>query len=174
MPRRKADETAEDAILEQPEAQSFDRISVINRRLKNPFGQPSRDIPLRGEKKTWVVRTFVADKEHPNRHYDAVHTYGYVPLTKKDLAVSPESIGYTVSPSGYIVRGTHGQELLCAIPFAEWEAVQKAKSDKNRKSLELGRMKVEAAEATAKEFGAEAGEHVMKSLTAHSPITETI
>jgi len=63
---------------------TIDRVSVINRRLENPFGAPSREIPLRGEKRNWVVRTFVADKEHQNRHYDAVHVYGYVPLTVKD------------------------------------------------------------------------------------------
>ena len=52
------------------------RISVLDRRLKNPFGSPSRDIPLQGEKRNWVVRTFCADAEHPNRHYDAVHRLG--------------------------------------------------------------------------------------------------
>ena len=176
MPRRKAEEPTEPVAQdEQPEqAETFDRVSVINRRLKNPFGAPSRDIPLKGEKRGWVVRTFVADKEHPNRHYDAVHVYGYVPLAKSDLAISPESIGYTVSPAGYIVRGSHGEELLCAIPRDEWEAVQQAKSNRNRKSLEIGKMREEVAQATAKEHGSEAGDHIFKNFTAQAPITENV
>ena len=170
MPRKAAaDDETPDAATPK-----IDRISVINRRLANPFGQPSREIPLKGEKRGWVVRTFVADKEHPNRHYDAVHVFGYVPLTKKDLSVSPESIGYTVSPEGYIVRGGHGEELLCAIPQTDFEAIQKAKSDKNLKSLQIGRMKEDVAQATAKEYGSEAGEHVFRNMTATNPVTETI
>lgn len=160
---------------DQPELK-IDRVSVINRRLANPFGAPSRDIPLKGEKRGWVVRTFVADKEHANRHYDAVHVYGYVPLTEADLSVKPESIGYTVSPSGYIVRGTHGEELLCAIPRKEYEAIQKAKSDRNLKGLQLGRLKQDVAEHVGKELGQEAGERVADNftVTASQPITETI
>lgn len=170
MPR-KTDETVE----EQPELK-IDRVSVVNRRLKNPFGVPSRDIPLKGEKKGWVVRTFVADKEHPNRHYDAVHVYGYVPLTLKDLSVSPESIGYTISPAGYVVRGTHGEELLCAIPRDEWEAIQQAKAQRNAKGLEIGRLKSDITEHVGKELGEQAAEKVSRSvtLTATQPITETI
>lgn len=168
---RKADE----AVEEQPELK-IDRVSVINRRLNNPFGAPSRDIPLKGEKRRWVVRTFVADKEHANRHYDAVHVYGYVPLTLKDLAVSPESIGYTISPAGYVVRGTHGEELLCAIPREEWEAIQLAKSQRNAKGLEIGRLKQDVTEHVGKELGEQAAERVSQSvtLTATKPMTETI
>ena len=89
------------------------RVSVIARRLRNPFGTPSREIPLRGDKSSgWVVRTFSADPEHPNRHYDAVHRMGWVPLTTQDLAVSAESLGFTEATDGRVVRGPHGHEVV--------------------------------------------------------------
>jgi hypothetical protein len=141
------------------------RISVIDRRLKNPFGTPSREIPLKGEKRNWVVRTFSADPEHPNRHYDAVHRLGWQPLTEEDLAVSIESLGYVKSPDGRIVRGEKGHEVLMAMPKEHFEAVQRAKADANLRSLKGAAVKSEVAQATAKEHGDEAGETTYKHFS---------
>ena len=141
------------------------RISVIDRRLKNPFGTPSRDIPLAGEKRTWVVRTFCADPEHPNRHYDAVHRLGWMPLTREDLAVSVESLGFVVSPDGRIVRGPKGEEVLMGMPKADYDAVQQAKSVANLKSLDGRAVRNEVAQATATTHGDEAGDTIHKHFS---------
>jgi hypothetical protein len=138
------------------------RISVIDRRLKNPFGTPSRQIPLKGEKRNWVVRTFCADAEHPNRHYDAVHRLGWRPLTADDLAVSVESLGYVKAADGRIVRGPGGQEVLMAMPQEDFDAVQKAKSDANLKSLRKDSVRGEVAQATAQAHGDEAADATYK------------
>lgn len=138
------------------------RISVIDRRLKHPFGTPSRDIPLTGEKRNWVVRTFCADAEHPNRHYDAVHRLGWVPITKEDLSVSPESLGFVVAADGRIVRGPGGQEVLMGMRKSDFDAVQKAKSDANLRSLKKDSVRGAVAQAAAKEHGDEAAEHTFK------------
>jgi hypothetical protein len=153
MARKAADQT------ESP------RISVIDRRLRNPFGTPSREIPLKGDKKGWVVRTFAADPEHPNRHYDAVHRLGWTPLTKDDLAVSIESLGYVEAPDKRVVRGEKGHEVLMAMPKADFDRIQKAKSDANLKALKVGAVKAEVAQATAKEHGDEAGETTYKHFS---------
>lgn len=141
------------------------RISVIDRRLKHPFGTPSRDIPLKGEKKGWVVRTFAADPEHPNRHYDAVHRLGWVPLTPADLVHSVDSMGFVVSASGHIVRGAKGEEMLMAMPQEDYDRVQKAKSDANLKSLKAGAVRGEVAQATAKAHGDQAGDQVFANFS---------
>ena len=138
------------------------RISVIDRRLKNPFGTPSRDIPLTGEKRNWVVRTFCADAEHPNRHYDAVHRLGWTPLTAEDLAVGVEQLGFVKAADGRIVRGPGGQEVLMAMPKESFDAVQKAKSDANLRSLKKDQVRGEVAQATATQHGDEAAEHTYK------------
>lgn len=153
MSRRAADQTETDAAP---------RISVIDRRLKNPFGTPSRDIPLKGEKRTWVVRTFCADAEHPNRHYDAVHRLGWTPITDDDLAAPAGSLGFVVAADKRIVRGPQGQEVLMAMPRKDFERIQKAKADANLRSLKGTSVREEVSQATAKEHGDEAGDSVHK------------
>lgn len=138
------------------------RISVLDRRLKHPFGTPSRDIPLKGQRRNWVIRTFCADAEHPNRHYDAVHRLGWTPLTIEDIAVSVESLGFVRSPDGRIVRGPAGQEVLMAMPREEFEKIQQAKSDANTKSMKAGAVREEVAQKTATEHGSEAGDAIHK------------
>lgn len=165
---KKATETPE-----TPQAPA--RISVISRRLQNPFGTPSREIPLKGEKAAtpWVVRTFAADPEHPNRHYDAVHRLGWVPLERDDLAVSPESLGFTVTPDGRITRGPNGAEVLMGMPKADFDAVQKAKSDENLRKLTPKYTRSEVAQATAKEHGSDAGDAVYNTFE-QKDVSETI
>ena len=141
------------------------RISVLDRRLKNPFGIPSREIPLRGEKRGWVVRTFCADAEHPNRHFDAVHRLGWVPLGAADLAVSVESLGFVTSADGRIVRGPSGQEVLMAMPQRDYDAVQQAKAQANLRSMKGGAVRDEVTQATAQAHGDEAGETIGKHFT---------
>ena len=141
------------------------RISVLDRRLNNPFGQPSFDIPLKGEKRGWVVRTFAADAEHPNRHYDAVHRLAWVPLSATDLTVSPESLGFNVAPDGRIIRGRHGEEVLMAMPKEDWEKVQAAKSEENERRLKPKKLRDATAQATAKEHGDEAGDMTYRNYS---------
>lgn len=156
------------------QADTTPRVSVINRRLQNPFGTPSRDIPLKGEKaRGWVVRTFSADPEHPNRHYDAVHRLGWVPLSVEDLAVSAESIGFNVATDGRITRGPHGHEVLMAMPKADFDAVQAAKNAENLRKMGAGYTKTEVAQATAKEHGSEGGDVIEKHFSQqeyHEPV----
>lgn len=168
MPRKRTVESADAPAANADLAKSVTgeaappRISVIDRRLKNPFGVPSREIPLTGEKQGWVVRTFCADAEHPNRHYDAVHRLGWTPLVRADLAVSPESLGFVMATDGRIVRGPSGQEVLMAMPKHYFDAVQKAKSDANTRALKGPKVREEVAQATAKTHGDEAGDTIHK------------
>lgn len=138
------------------------RISVIDRRLKNPFGMPSREIPLKGEKRTWVCRTFYASPENPNRHYNAVNELGWVPLKKSDIAVEIEAVGYVENPSGYLVRGEGGKEMLMAMPREDFERVQQAKSEANTARLRKSSVREGVAAAVGKEHGDEAGTSVYK------------
>ena len=157
---------AEVPPADAPQTSAVPRVSVINRRLQNPFGTPSREIPLRGDKSSgWVVRTFSSDPEHPNRHYDAVHRMGWVPLTKMDLAVSAESLGFTIATDGRIVRGPHGHEVLMAMPHAEFVAIQEAKSRENLRKLGAAYTKQEVAQATAKATDPQGGDVVASHFT---------
>lgn len=152
-------------------AESVPRITVVDRKkkheqlLQHPFGSPEFEIPLRGYKQGWQTRTACADPEHPNRHYDIVHRLNYVPLTPADLAVKPETIGFTVSPDGFIVRGVSGQELLVGKPKDEYDEHQRAKAERNLAALSPGRVRDEVSQAAAKEHGSEAGDQVHDHFT---------
>jgi hypothetical protein len=166
MPRpKKLDVNAlvEGAIADAP------KISVIDRRLRNPFGTPSRAIPLAGQKANpatpWVVRTFSADAEHPNRHFDAVHRLGWIPLDRADIAVSIESLGYVQAADGRIVRGVGGHEVLMGMPKADFDAVQRAKADANLRSMKPAKVKESVAQSTAQAHGSEAGDMAYKHTT---------
>lgn len=168
-PKKTDVETVQDALTETAPP----RISVIDRRLKSPFGQPSREIPLKGEKKGWVVHTFYASPERPDRHYDAVHNMGWTPLKKTDLAVSEQSVGFMVNSEGYLVRGESGKEMLMAMPAEDYDKIAKAKSDKNTQMLKGGAMRREVAQSASKEHGDQAGEQTYKHFSHqefHEPI----
>lgn len=176
MARPKKTDTPDAAaeILDAATEPKNARISVIDRRLKNPFGAPSFDVPLKGEKKHWVVRCFVADKEHPNRHYDAVHRLGYLPLAPEDLSCSPESLGFSVSPDRRIVRGPHSEEVLMAIEREHFDAVQQAKAAANLRALSKGQLREAVAHETAKVHGDEAGEFTHKHFSREETAPETV
>jgi hypothetical protein len=150
-----------------------ERLSVIDRRLQHPFGTPSRAIPLTGAKTGWVVRTFCADAEHPNRHYDAVSRLGWEPLTPEDVAVSVESLGFTLSADRRIVRGPHGHEVLMAMPADAYAKVQQAKADHNLRAVKPKATRESVADATGKAYGDEAGATIQKHFS-QQDVVETI
>jgi hypothetical protein len=149
------------------------RMSVIDRRLANPFGIPSREVPLRGDKRGWVVRIFTADAERPNRHYQAVHELGWVALTVSDLASAPEDLGFVVGTDGRIVRGTRGQDMLMAMPETDFAKVQAAKDAANRRRLGATTLRDSVAQATATAHGDQAGEQTFRHFT-RKEVKETI
>jgi hypothetical protein len=136
-------------------------LSVYDRRVANPLGKRSRDIPLAEHlQKEYKVRVFTRDAEHPDRHYEAVHELGYIPCKPEDLGVDPTSLGFTVNPEGYVVRGDKGQDLVARIPRREFQRIQRAKSDANLAGVKAKKLKDDVSQATAKVHGAEAGDIV--------------
>lgn len=147
------------------------RLSVIDRRVAHPFGTPSRQIPLKPElMKSWVVRIFTKSPEHPNRHYAAVHEYGWTLVTVEDLAVSPEEIGYVKGADGAVVAGEKGEHKMFRMLKRDFDRVQKAKSDANTRALRGGKLKDEVAQATARAHGDEAGDFTAKHFTAEEEV----
>jgi hypothetical protein len=137
-------------------------LSVIERRLANPLGKRTREIPLKDELKGWTVRVFTKDAEHQDRHYEAVHELGYTPCKPEDFPVDPQSLGFSLSPDGHVVRGEKGQDMVMRIPTADWKKIQRAKAMANLQSIKKHNLKEEVAQATAKTHGDEAGEAVFK------------
>lgn len=159
MPRPKKTETAE-----APAQHAAPRgLSVFERRMANPLGRRSRDIPLGSHLKDWTVRVFTQDAEHPDRHYEAVHDLGYTPCKAEDFAADVASLGYTVNANGYVVRGAHGQDMIMRIPTQEFKAIQMAKARANLAGVRKEKLKDEVAQATAVAHGSQAGDIIHRT-----------
>lgn len=138
------------------------RISVLDRRMNDPFGTPSRPVPLRGDKVGWVVREFTRSPERPSRHYQAVFDLGWMPLTTADIAVDPHSLGYDILPDHRIAKGTHGETILMAMPAADYDKLVWAKERINSQRLKKETTRDTLAQETATVHGAEAGDFAYK------------
>lgn len=135
------------------------KISVLERRLSSPFGEPSVAITLK--EPGWECRWFNADVA-TDHIWRAKHK-GWEGVTPDELR-DPEQIGgYAVSPDGFVTRGTQGKELLMKMP-AEWrKQILDAKTEQNRKNMRPGAMRREAADAAGAQFGEEAATFVANS-----------
>lgn len=137
------------------------RTAALARRLGpggKIFAGGSTPIPI--AEPGWQVRWFNGDI-HEGRHYQAVHELGWEPLRPEHLSVKPEECGLRVNESGFLVRGTRGNELLCRMPIQDYAEIQRRKTDANNR--EIGRpsqVKEAVANHVATQAGDEGGQFV--------------
>lgn len=138
------------------------KVTVLDRRLRNPFGAPSMAITLKtpGD---WTVR-IVHSNVRAGRLHDMTANKGWVYVEPNELDGSPMDLGFRVVDNR-IVRGEHGEEVLMKIAQADFDAIQEAKGEANIKALGSKQTTERAAQATAKEFGSEAGDTVFQNIT---------
>jgi len=129
MPRAK-NPVAEAA--ETPIVKRRPRVSVLERRVQNPFGSPSVEIELkdRSLKPRWFNNAIIADKvwRAKNDGWRVV-----LPDEVQDL----EQIGaYGLAPSGgHIVRGTRGDEVLMVMDKGDYKQIALAKTRVNNERM---------------------------------------
>ncbi len=103
------------------------RISVLERRLQSPFGEPSA--PIRFKDASLTGRWFNT-AVRPDQFWRA-HELGWEKATP-DMVVDLNQIGlYTTTAEGAIARGERGQEVLMYMPKADHDAIQMAKTKEN-------------------------------------------
>lgn len=107
------------------------RVSILERRLQNPFGEPSAPIALRDSSREcrWFNAAVGADHiwRSKRKGWDQV---------KPDDVVDLEQIGgYSIDTSGFIVRGERGQEVLMSMPKDDRRAIEFAKARHNTKNM---------------------------------------
>ena len=137
-------------------------VSILDRRLANPFGAPSVAITLKTPG-PWAVRIVHADVR-AGRLHDMTANKGWVFITPEEIDGSPADLGFRVIDNR-VVRGEHGQEVLMKMPQADYDAIQAAKGNANLKALGSKQTVDRAAQATATEFGSEAGDTVFSNIT---------
>jgi len=124
------------------------RISVLERRLQNPFGEPSAPIHL---KDPALVPRWFNSAGRPDNIWRAKEQgwTGVVP----GMIVDITQIGtYTTSPDGYVARGERAQEVLMAMPKDDFHQIQMAKTKENiRRMGHPNAQRQEAIQAYAKQ-----------------------
>lgn len=108
------------------------RVSIIDRRLQNPFGEPSNPIQFKepGKIARWFNAAIMADKiwRAKNKGWTVVYPAELVDLDQVG--------GFTPSPDGgYITRGDRGQEVLMWMYQRDFDAIQMAKARANTRNM---------------------------------------
>lgn len=136
------------------------RVSVIDRRLQNPFGEPSAEIQLKDKslRPRWFNAAIIADKIWRAKHN------GWT-IVKKAEIVDTDQIGaFSEGPDGAIVRGERGQEVLMSMPRDDYRALELAKDRFNRRNMgDSEKATNDAIEAAGEKFGDEAANFLQKS-----------
>ena len=142
-------------------AKKLPKVSIIDRRLENPFGSPSIPITLR-EGGPWEVRWFHA-KLRPGRIHDAVQNKGWAFVEASELDGNVDEFGFTLKDNR-VVRGEHGEEVLMKMLKSDFDKIQHAKAERNLRGLGKQALRESAAQATANQYGSEAGDSVYSHM----------
>lgn len=141
-------------------SQALPKVSVLDRRLKHPFGAPSVPITLR-DGQLWAIR-IANDRVRTGRVHQMVEM-GWTFVQAKEIDGKPADFGFR-ERDGRLVRGEHGEEVLMKMPQADFDAIQNSKGAINIKNLGQKQTREAVAQETAKAYGDEAADTVLKNI----------
>lgn len=133
------------------------KVSILDRRLKNPFGSGSVPITLKTPGR-WAIR-WVYAKLRAGHLYDMAHNKGWLFVEPSEIDGAADEYGLTVKDNR-LVRGDQGEEVLMKMPQDMFDQIQKAKQRQNEKQLGKQQMRAAVAQATSQAHGDQAGETV--------------
>lgn len=131
------------------------RISVLERRLQNPFGEPSSPIDLTDP--SLGCRIF-------NKAVGAQQLYkarrnGWEYVEPSQILDMEQAGGFRVSTDGQrLVRGEREEEVLMFMPKSDRAQIEMAKARKNVKDMQMGRQRDAIAQAASMAISQEAGD----------------
>lgn len=107
------------------------RVSILERRLQNPFGEPSHTIQFK--QKNLAARWFNDDARNGQVH--RAKELGWEPVTV-DMIANLDSLGHhAVNPANEITRGERGREVLMWMPKTDREQILAAKTAENNRRM---------------------------------------
>lgn len=138
------------------------RVSVLDRRLNDPFGEPS--IPIQFKDPQFIARWFNGAIS-TDKIWRAQHVKGWATVTPAMLVDVDQIGGFDLSPAGYITRGERGHEVLMCMPRAVYDQIQTAKSRKNLANMgDSARTKAEVVTAAGDKYGDEAADFLTRTI----------
>lgn len=161
MPKKTVDVTVD--------APKMPRISVLERRLQNPFGEPSQSISFKEKN---VTGRWFNDAARSGQIHRAKEL-GWIPVTR-DMIVDMDSIGsHTISAADQITRGERGQEVLMWMPTDEFQQIQWAKTKHNLDRMrDMDQGKRDLVNAAAKQYGGTAAEYMNERVGPIGGVTD--
>ena len=137
------------------------KVSVLDRRLANPFGGGTVPITLKTPGR-WEIR-IVHAKLRAGHLYNMTHHKGWTFVLPEEIDGTPEEYGLVVK-DGRLVRGDHAEDVLMKMPREDFLKIQRAKDEYNLKQIGQKQMAEYAAQRTAQEHGSEAGDTVFNAF----------
>lgn len=145
------------------------RISVLERRLQNPLGEPSA--PVRLKNATLHPRWFNASSR-PDNIWRAKEL-GWEGVRPDDIIDLSQIGTHMLSPEGFVARGERGQEVLMAMPKKIYDKIQWAKTKKNLDMMkDTDGEKHRMLNAAAKKFGGTAAEYMNERVGPVGQVTD--
>lgn len=151
------------AKKETPEPKAKPRISVLERRLQNPFGEPSQTIRFKAAG-TPIEAHWFNEATRPGQIHRAKEL-GWVPVDA-DMIEDLDSIGFhTVNAAHQITRGARGEEVLMWMPKDDYQRIQFAKAKKNMEDMhDFDKEKHKMINAAASQFGGQAADYLSRHV----------
>lgn len=145
------------------------RISVLERRTQNPFGEPSSEI--RFKEPNITARWFNDTAHGAGGQIHRAKELGWVPVTA-EMVEDVESIGSHTVQIGQITRGERGQEVLMWMPTDTYQAIQWAKTRVNLEKMhDFDKSKQEVLNAAARQLGGEAADYLQNRVRPVGQVT---
>src|SRR3990167_1642562 len=94
------------------DAPKIPKISVLQKRLAQPFGEGPPPIELK--EAGWTVHV-INTRLRPGRYHDVTRNKGWVPVAPEDVDGNVEDFGFDVR-DGRVVRGDRGEEVVVKMP----------------------------------------------------------
>jgi hypothetical protein len=139
-------------------AKTLPKVSILDRRLLNPFGTGSVPITLKTPGQ-WAIR-WVLTNLRGGHLWDMTHNKGWEYVEPSEIDGVADELGLT-SSDNRLVRGDAGsREVLMKMPQDMFDQIQAAKADANMKQLKVKNMRSAVAQAAAKQMGDKAGDGV--------------
>lgn len=133
------------------------RVTVLERRLQNPFGEPSAPVEYKDPRRVgrWFNSSIVADKIWRAKHN------GWTPTRPEDVVDLDQIGGYVVSPDNVITRGERGQEVLMWMYAEDRDQIEWAKAKRNMADMrDFDKEKQKLVEAAAAKYGGQAADYL--------------
>jgi len=120
---------------EKPTDDAIPRIAILDRRLQNPFGEPSESIRFIPRYQGQIEAHWFNEDVRNGRIFQARKQLGWQPVTP-DMVEDLDSVGaHEVSVENKITRGERGKEVLMWMPAADYKQVQMAKTRINLEKM---------------------------------------